>query len=88
MSDFLKQDIFFFITTVAVIVLTLLLGLLLIYLIRIAKTLDEITKRVRQETDIIVDEVGELRAKIKREGIKIRHFAKFFSAFRPPKKRN
>jgi hypothetical protein len=88
MTDFLKQDIFFFVTTVAVLTVSILLGMLLIYLIRIARTLDEITKKVKAEADIIVDEVRELRTSIRREGVKIRHFTKFFTGVKAKKKRN
>ncbi|MBX4188068.1 MAG: hypothetical protein KW793_02945 [Candidatus Doudnabacteria bacterium] len=77
MDNFFQQDIFFFITTVSVIFLTLLLGVFLIYVIRIARTVDRILVRVREETDIITDELGELRKSIRKEGVKLKHFAKF-----------
>jgi membrane protein implicated in regulation of membrane protease activity len=86
MNDFMKQDIFFFVTTVAVVLLALLLAALLVYLIRIARTVDQISKKVKAETDIIVEEVGELRRSIRKEGMRIRHFTKFFSGL--GKKRN
>lgn len=77
MDDYLKQDIFFFITTVSVIFLTLLLGVFLVYVIRIARTVDQILIKVREETDIISGELGELRKNIRKEGVKLKHFAKF-----------
>lgn len=79
MDYFLKQDIFFFITTVAVMTVTVLLGVFLVYLIRIARTVDRILVKVREETDIITEELAELRKNIRKEGVKIKHFAKFFS---------
>lgn len=86
MQDFLKQDIFFFITTVVVLLLGIFLSILLVYIIRIAKNVDYITKKVRSETDIITAELGELRKNIRAEGVKIRHFTKFFSVFGKRKK--
>jgi len=82
MDDFMKQDIFFFITTVAVVTLALLFGSLLVYLIRIARTVDDITRKIRAETDIIVQEVSELRRNIRKDGVKLKHFWKFFTAFK------
>lgn len=82
MNDFLKQDIFFFITTVAVVVIMLLVGVLLIYAIRIVRTVNYILDKVKLETDIITSELGELRASIRKEGVKIKQFAKFFSAIK------
>ncbi len=77
MSDFLKQDIFFFVATVSVFMVAILLGVFLVYVIRIARTVDHILVRVREETDIITDELGELRRNIRKEGVKLKHFAKF-----------
>ena len=78
-TDFLKLDIFFFVTTVAVLFLTLLIGVLLFYVIRIARNVDRIMDKVREETDIITDEIGELRHNIRKEGVKLKHITKFVS---------
>jgi membrane protein DedA with SNARE-associated domain len=82
MDNFIQQDIFFFITTAAVIFIALLLGALLIYLISILRTVDYILRKVRSETDIIAEELTDLRNNIRREGIKIKHFTKFFTKVR------
>ena len=82
MDDFMKQDIFFFVTTVAVVTLALLLGSLLIYLIRIARTVDNIITKIKAETDIIVQEVSELRRNVRKDGVKLKHFWKFFTGIK------
>jgi hypothetical protein len=82
MNDFLKQDIFFFVTTVAVLVVMFLLGVFLIYLIRAVRTANYIMDKVKKETDIITTELGELRQNIRKEGVKLRHFAKFVNTIR------
>ncbi len=66
MDEILKQDVFFFITSVAVIFLTFLVGALVIYLILIAHKINRIVGRVKQETDIIADVVGEVRKRVKK----------------------
>jgi uncharacterized protein YoxC len=82
MNDFLKQDIFFFITTVAVLVIAFLLGVLLIYVIRIVRTTSYILDKIKAETDIITGELSELRQNIRKEGVRLKHFAKFINAVR------
>jgi uncharacterized protein YoxC len=80
MNDFLKQDIFFFITTVSVAVLTILLGVLLVYLIRIGRKVDYITDKAKTETDLLTQELANLRQSIRDTGFKVRHVAQFIRA--------
>lgn len=86
MNDFIKQDIFFFITSIAVVVLTVLVGVLLVYFIRISRNIHHISDKVRAETDVISEELGELRRNIRKEGVRIKHFAKFFGTIQRRKK--
>jgi hypothetical protein len=77
MNDFLKQDIFFFVTTVAV-VLFIIFGIVVgLYTVRIIKNIDYISKRARQQTDLISEDLDSLRDKMK-EGFRIRHLWDFF----------
>jgi hypothetical protein len=85
MNNFLQQDIFFFVTTVSVLLVAVLVGFILFYVYRIVKTVDYISKKVKDETDIISAELGELRANIRKEGVKVKHFTKFFSRVRKSK---
>ena len=79
MSDFMKQDIFFFVTTVAVILLTAVLFILLIYLISISRKVNYIANKAKKETDLIVDDLTQLRQNIRAEGMKLKHFVGFFA---------
>ena len=65
MTDFLKQDIFFFITTIAVVVLTIAFAVALFYLIRILRNVDGIVDVARGETHNIVNDIAEARQGIK-----------------------
>jgi hypothetical protein len=85
MTDFLKQDIFFFVTTVAVLVIMFLMGVLLLYIIGIVRKANYIMDKVKAETDIITKEIGELRQNIRKDGVKLRHFAKFVNTVRKSK---
>ncbi len=77
MTDFMKQDIFFFVTTVAVVILTILIGILVAYVIRIIRKIDYITDKAKQQTDLISEDLGELRQNIKEGGFKIKHLGNF-----------
>lgn len=54
MDDLIKSDIFFFVTTLAIIIVTALLVTLLIYAIAIFR-------KVKKETDEIVNDVSVFR---------------------------
>jgi hypothetical protein len=78
METFVKQDIFFFITSLAVVVLTILVAVLVIYLIRITRKVNYIADKAKTETDLLSQELTELRKNI-RTGMKFKHFTSFFS---------
>lgn len=65
MDDFLKMDIFFGVTTVAIVVVSILLALVLIRLLRILKTVDEVSEIVQEEAEDIRDDLREARANVK-----------------------
>jgi uncharacterized protein YoxC len=77
MENILKQDIFFFITTIAVVILTILAVILIIYLIRISRKVDYIAGKTKNEVDLMSGELLELRRNLRETGFKINHFTKF-----------
>lgn len=74
MESILKADIFFVITTLVVIAIAIGLIILLIYVIRIVRTVEHIAKRVRDESDKIIDDVDAVRGQVKRVGKGISRF--------------
>lgn len=86
MDSLLKSDIFFFITSVAVVIIAILLTVLIIYLIKVSRDIRYISQRAKTEADNIIDDVSQLRANIKEQGGKIKDLAGFFSRFYKPKK--
>jgi len=85
MDPFYKQDVFFFVTTIAVVIFTILLAVLMAYIIRIARDVSYISKKARTEADLISNELSELRDNIKDKGLKFKHFASFFNHLRNKK---
>ncbi len=70
MSTLVQADIFFFITSVAVILLTLGVLVILYYIIGITRDLRDIVARVRKAGESIEQDFEALRANVREEGIK------------------
>jgi predicted RNA-binding protein with PUA domain len=72
MSEVLQANVFFMITAVAVVVVTIFIAIALYQLIRIMRAVRDIVERVREGTDVIAEDVANVR-----EGIVT---GRFFSA--------
>ncbi len=79
MNEFAKMDAFFFITTIAMVILTLLLAVLIIYIIKISKDVKYISGKAKNEADMISQDLSQLRENIKNKGAHLKYFASFFS---------
>lgn len=77
MNSFIQADVFFFITTIAVVLLVVLFAVLLVYLIKIMKDAREVTKKLSEETSAILDDIHRLREFLRSEGDKIKKFTEF-----------
>lgn len=88
MDDFLKMDVFFTVTTAAVIVLAVLVGVLIVRLIRILKQVEHLVETAQEEAAQVREDLAALRVKAKREGLKLRHIVNFFSSLRKLKERS
>jgi len=87
MDDFLKMDIFFGVTTVAVVVVSVLLVMVLIRLLRILKTVDEVSGIVQGEAEEIRDDIREVRANVKAEAVRAGQMLGMLTGFVEPKTR-
>jgi ABC-type phosphate transport system permease subunit len=65
METFLKADIFFFITTIAVIVCTLLIIVLFIYGIKVIRTVSKLSQKIELEGEQILKDVHQARNTLK-----------------------
>lgn len=65
MTEFLKMDIFFVVATVAAIVVTVLTAIVLWRLAHLLKNLERISKEVAIETDIVRQDIAEVRRNIR-----------------------
>jgi uncharacterized protein YoxC len=85
LDPFYKQDVFFFVTTIAIVVLTILLSVLIIYIIKITKDVSYISKKAKGQADLISEDISELRENVKEQGLKLKHFTGFFNKLRKKK---
>ena len=79
METIMKSEIFFFITSIAVVILTILIGIIAAYLIRILRNVDDISAKAKEEAALIKEDVADLRQNIRDEGIKVKSFVSFFN---------
>ena len=68
MDSLMKSEIFFFIATIAVGVLSVLCAIALYYVLRILNDVKDISRKVRGETVKITDDIEEFREIVKEEG--------------------
>jgi hypothetical protein len=77
MSDFAKMDAFFFITTIVVIVIGVILAFILLRVWRILGHVEEISKDVSAESALLRGDIAELRGKMQ-SGLNIIALGSFF----------
>ncbi|MDB5244588.1 MAG: hypothetical protein JWN18_458 [Parcubacteria group bacterium] len=88
MTDFLKMDVFFVVTTIAVVVVAALMSYLLWRVSRILEHIEHISEQVALEADAIRDDLALVRADIRRGKGKLQSFVELFGKiYKRPKKR-
>lgn len=79
MDEFLKMDIFFAVTTVSVVVMTIFLALIAYRVLRILKNIEDISVLVEEEGHRIREDIAGIRSKVKEEGLRAKHLFDFLS---------
>lgn len=69
MDTLIHADIFFFVTTIAVVLIASLFTVVIIYIVRILNDLHYISSVVRKETDLLAEDIEEIREEVRREGV-------------------
>ncbi len=77
MNTLVHADIFFFVTTIAVIIVAIALTIALVYLAKVLSDIKEITKQVKEETVLFREDISGLRGDIKKEGFRVERFLMF-----------
>jgi len=68
MATLIHADIFFFVTTIAVVVVAILFVAIIIYVLAILNDLHYISGVVRKETNLLAEDLEDIRERVKREG--------------------
>ena len=68
MSEFLKMDSFFVISSIGFVVLAILLCVALWYVIQLLRTINRVADSVEEEAQALKTDLDEARATIRREG--------------------
>jgi hypothetical protein len=77
MDPFFKMDIFFFVTTLVVIALGLVMLLIGLSIWRILGHIEHIMEIAAKETELIKEDIDDLRADVRRRGFKILSLVRF-----------
>jgi uncharacterized protein YoxC len=81
MDEFLKMDIFFFVATVAVVVLAYFAAFVLWRLQRVLKNIEHISEQVAGESDTIRQDLAELRSDVRRGKGRLKSLFGFLGKF-------
>ena len=68
METLIHADIFFFVTTIAVIVITIALTVLIIYLVKVFRSVRKIADMVSDETVLVRKDIADLRSEVRERG--------------------
>ena len=68
MDTLIHADIFFFVTTIAVVVFTIAITVLVVYLVQIARSVQKIADAVNDEVSLVRRDMSDLRSGIRERG--------------------
>ncbi|HUC01744.1 MAG TPA: hypothetical protein VMA75_02465 [Candidatus Paceibacterota bacterium] len=77
MDTLIHADIFFFVTTIVVVIVGIALTIALIYLAKVLSDIKDITRQVKEETVLFRNDIKDLRGDIKKEGFRMERFMIF-----------
>ena len=77
METLLHADIFFFVTTIAVIFATAGFLVIIVYAVRILHDIKHFSRRIREEGEVIMRDIEILRKTVKESGGALRHLLWF-----------
>ena len=88
MNTLIHADVFFFVTTIAVVVVTTAFTVAFVYFIGVLKNVRDVSESIKEEAGLIREDMREAREKNKRDGFKLKHIISLFSRFSNKKTRS
>lgn len=80
MNDISLVDIFFIITGSAVVIITVMVAIGLLYVISFIRTIKTVAKTAQRATELVSEDIAELRNNIKQRGFSLSSLATFAKA--------
>lgn len=80
MNDISLVDIFFVITGSAVIIITIMIVIGLLYVIMFVRTIKRVAKTAQRATELVSEDISELRDNIRERGFSLSSLASFAKA--------
>jgi uncharacterized protein YoxC len=80
-ESLIHADIFFFISTIALVLISIGIVIALVYIIKILRNVGEVTDKIKVESGEIVADLKQLRASLRDEGMKWKHIADLVRMF-------
>lgn len=81
MQTLIHADIFFFITSIVVVILAIFAIVILFYVLRIVRSVDHIVDNIKKESDSVAADIEMLRTNIKEKGTHLFSFLVTASKF-------
>lgn len=81
MQSLIQANIFFFITSVVVIIFATVLIVAAIYVVRILHSVRYIVDKIKKESDYVSEDIAELRGRIKDGGVTLSGIARTLASF-------
>ncbi len=82
MHDITLTEVFFVITGIAVVIITVLVSIALFYLITFLRAVRGVAHTAVRASEIVSEDLGELRKNIKEKGLNLGAVAKFANGIR------
>lgn len=82
MTEIAKSDVFFFITSVSIVVVAVILVSVLIYSFFVIKKIKKLVDKVKEESEEVIDDIHEFRMKLKAEKGFLKRVPAFIVFFR------
>lgn len=64
----MKSEVFFFVTTVCIVIISMLVAVAVFYFIKILVDLKQVSKEVKEESHLIIEDAKEMRESFKNNG--------------------
>ncbi|MEN9621873.1 MAG: hypothetical protein RLZZ67_307 [Candidatus Parcubacteria bacterium] len=80
-ESLIHADIFFFISTIALVLISIGIVIALVYIIKILRNVGEVTEKIRVESGELVADLKQLRTSLRDEGMKWKHIADLVRMF-------